>query len=114
MHMTVNDWKDRLGIVYSTNKDFEYVCEADEEVETLPPVEQRLRVRIEKAGRKGKIVTTIEGFVGKSDDLKTLSKILKTRLSVGGSEKDGIIILQGDCKGRVTDILKIAGYVVKG
>lgn len=106
-----NDWKKRLGVVYSTNPDYHY---NDEEgaptVETLPPAQQRLRVRMERAGRKGKTVTLITGFIGKDDDLKELARRLKTKLSTGGSSKNGEIVIQGDVRQTVVELLKAEGY----
>ncbi len=101
----------RSGIVYSTNPDFTYDtgCEEDS-VETLPPARQRLRVRMERAGRNGKTVTVVTGFVGKPDDLKALGKWLKAQLGTGGSTKDGDILIQGDARERITALLKSAGY----
>ena len=75
--MKSNDWKERLNIVYSTNPDFNYQTEENEESETIEKNKQKLRVSIEKKGRGGKTVTLITGFVGKDDDLKELGKILK-------------------------------------
>ena len=89
--MADNDWKSRLGIVYSTNPDFEYRQEAEEEAETLPPSKQRLIVRIDRRQRAGKQVTLVEGFVGNSADLSALAKTLKTKCGVGGTAKDGEI-----------------------
>ena len=109
--MANNDWKDRLGVVFSTNPDFNYEVEAPvEEPDTLPFSQQRLRVKIERAGRKGKTVTIISGFIGKTEDLKEFSTWLKTRLSTGGSIKDGEIIIQGDHRQRLVEILKKEGY----
>ena len=79
-------------------------------METLPKNQQRLRVRIEKNGRGGKIATLIAGFIGTESDLKELSKWLKGRLGVGGSAKEGEILIQGDFKQRVIDLLKTDGY----
>ena len=104
-----NDWKSRLGMVYSTNPDFDYETEADD-VETLPKQQQKLRVRIEKNGRGGKTVTIVSGFVGSDDDLKDLAKCLKTRCGVGGSQKDGEILIQGDLREKVVQLLKNEGY----
>ncbi len=109
----MSDWKSRLGVVYSTNPDFAYTTEEsleDEVVETLPPAEQRLRLQLSTAHRKGKVVTLVTGFVGKEADLAALAKMLRTKLSIGGSEKDGEIILQGDCRSRVLELLKREGY----
>lgn len=105
-----NDWKDRLGIVYSTKIDFQYETDEVEELETLPIEQQKLRVKVEKAGRKGKTVTLVTGFIGTDEDLKLLAKQLKTRLSTGGSSKGGVIVIQGDVKQRVVQLLLEIGY----
>jgi len=110
IHMKGNDWKDRLNIVYSTNRDFEYESYNEEEEETLPKDQQKLRVSIEKKGRGGKTVTLIKGFVGTEDDLKELAKSLKSQCGVGGTAKEGEIIIQGEFKQRIIDILKAKGY----
>lgn len=108
--MSNNDWKDRLGIVYSTKVDFQYETDEVEELETLPIEQQKLRVKVEKAGRKGKTVTLVTGFIGTDEDLKLLAKQLKTRLSTGGSSKGGEIVIQGDVKQRVVQLLLEFGY----
>ena len=108
--MKNNDWKERLGMVYSTNPDFQFDTGEEEEAETLPKNQQRLRVRMEKNGRGGKTVTIVAGFVGGEADLKELGKWLKGRLGVGGSAKDGEVIVQGDFKQRIIDLLKADGY----
>ncbi len=108
--MKNNDWKDRLGVVFSTNPDFDFQEENETQDATLPPQQQKLRLRIEKNGRGGKTVTIVSGFVGSDNDLKELSRMLKTRCGVGGSCKDGEIIIQGDFKARIIDILKQEGY----
>ena len=105
-----NDWKDRLGIVYSTKVDFQYETDEVEELETLPIEQQKLRVKVEKGGRKGKTVTLVTGFIGTDEDLKLLAKQLKTRLSTGGSSKGGEIVIQGDVKQRVVQLLLEIGY----
>ena len=110
IHMKNNDWKDRLNVVYSTNPDYQYESIGEEEAETLPKNQQKLRVSMEKKGRGGKTVTLIRGFIGTEDDLKELSKLLKTKCGVGGSAKDGEIIIQGDFKQRIIDLLKAEGY----
>ena len=110
IHMKNNDWKDRLNVVYSTNPDYQYENIGEEEAETLPKNQQKLRVSMEKKGRGGKTVTLIRGFVGTEDDLKELGKLLKTKCSVGGSAKDEEIIIQGDFKQRIIDLLKAEGY----
>jgi translation initiation factor 1 len=108
--MSNNDWKDRLGIVYSTKVDFQYETDEVEELETLPIEQQKLRVKVEKAGRKGKTVTLVTGFIGTDEDLKLLAKQLKTRLSTGGSSKGNEIVIQGDVKQRVVQLLLEFGY----
>ena len=97
-------------MVYSTNPDFQFVTDDEPEAETLPKNQQRLRVRIEKNGRGGKTATIIAGFIGSEADLKELGKWLKGRLGVGGSAKDGEVLVQGDFKQRVIDLLKADGY----
>lgn len=108
-----NDWKDRLGMVYSTNPDFEYDYDQETEEETLPPNQQDLRVMLDRKNRKGKAATLVTGFVGTEDDLKDLGKMLKTKCGVGGSAKDGEIIIQGDLRDKVLELLKNAGYKAK-
>ena len=108
-----NDWKARLGVVYSTNPDFKYETQQEEETATLPPARQRLIVGIDRRNRGGKQVTLIPGFVGTADDLKELGRILKTKLGVGGSAKDGEITIQGDFRDKVVSILQGLGYNAK-
>lgn len=108
--MKKNDWKDRLNVVYSTNPDFAYETDEADETETLPRQQQKLRVAMEKKGRGGKTVTLIRGFIGTEDDLKELGKLLKTKCGVGGSAKEGEIIIQGDFRQRIIDLLKAEGY----
>jgi len=106
-----NDWKNRLNIVYSTNKDYQYEHEEEETTETSPKDKQLLRIQLDKKNRKGKSVTLITGFIGTSDDLRTLEKLLKSKCGVGGSSKDGEILIQGDFRQKILDILKNEGYV---
>lgn len=108
-----NDWKSRLGVVYSTNPDFNYENEKSEETDTLPPEKQKLTVILDKKNRKGKSVTLVTGFIGKEEDLKELGKFLKTKCGVGGSVKDGEILVQGDFREKVIDLLKKKHYPVK-
>lgn len=108
--MAEQDWKKRLGVVYSTDPDFQYQTESSEEPETLAPGKQRLIVRIDRRRRAGKQVTLVEGFRGKSGDLAALAKTLKTKCGVGGTAKDGEITIQGDLRDKVTALLKEMGY----
>ena len=105
-----NDWKDRLNVVYSTNPDFNYEMDDEEEQATLQPSQQRLRVQLDRKNRGGKVVTLVTGFIGTEDDLKELGKFLKSKCGVGGSSKDGEIIVQGDFKQKVLELLKKEGY----
>lgn len=106
----MSDWKDRLNVVYSTNPDFKYESEEESELETIDKAKQQLRISLDKRNRKGKAVTLVTGFIGTSDDLETLGKLLKTKCGVGGSAKDGEIIIQGDHRNKVLEILQKEGY----
>lgn len=106
------DWKDRLGTMYSTNPDFDYEYEGEEEQDTLAPENQKLKIQLDSKKRKGKTVTLITGFIGTEDDLKALAKILKTKCGVGGSAKDGEIIIQGNFKEKITGILQTLNYQI--
>ena len=108
--MKNNDWKDRLNVVYSTNPNFQYESTEEEELETLPKNQQKLRISMEKKGRGGKTVTLVRGFIGTEDDLKELGKLLKTKCGVGGSVKDEEIIIQGDLTQRIIDLPKTEAY----
>jgi translation initiation factor 1 len=107
------DWKSRLGVVYSTNPDYQYDSGEAPETETLPPQKQNLIVMLDRKQRKGKEVTLIKGFVGNEEDLKELARRLKTKLGTGGSAKDGEIIIQGDFRERVMEFLVSEKYKVK-
>src|SRR5690242_9934652 len=96
-----NEWKNREGVVYSTSENFEYEFASKEEQATLPPQQQNLRAQLDKNGRAGKQVTVVTGFMGTGGDLESLTKLLKTKCGVGGSSKDGEIILQGDLRDKV-------------
>ena len=97
-------------MVYSTNPNFNYEEASDEQVDTLAPNHQRLYVSIDRKQRAGKEVTLVEGFVGSDEDLKELGKLLKSKCGVGGSAKDGEILIQGKLKQKVYDILIATGY----
>lgn len=109
----MNDWKQRLGMVYSTNPDFEYTTEQEPQVQTLEPAKQDLRVWLDRKHRGGKTVTLVKGFVGTQEDLSELERMLKSRCGVGGSAKDGEIIIQGDHRERVVELLLKEGYRCK-
>ena len=111
--MADNDWKKRLGVVFSTNPDFAYTEEAEEETATLEPSKQKLIVSIDRKGRAGKQVTLVTGFVGTADDLSELGRTLKVKCGVGGSAKDGEIAIQGDFRDRIVTLLKDMGYRAK-
>ena len=108
--MKNNDWKERLNVVYSTNPDYSYEMEADEERVTPEASRQKLRVQLDRKNRGGKVVTLVTGFVGTENDLKELGELLKSKCGVGGSAKDGEIIVQGDFKQKVLELLKKEGY----
>lgn len=108
-----NDWKQRLGVVYSTNPDFKYDSGESEEPQTLPPSRQRLIVSIDRRNRGGKQVTLVTGFVGSKEDLSALGRSLKVKCGVGGAAKDGEITIQGDFRDKVTAILNELGYNAK-
>lgn len=111
--MGENDWKKRLGVVFSTNPDFKYEETGEEEAETLEPSKQRLIVALDKKGRAGKQVTLVSGFVGTGEDLEELGRTLKMKCGVGGSVKDGEIMIQGDRRDRITELLTAMGYKAK-
>ena len=102
--------KNRIGVVYSTNDDFDYSYEQETEAETLPPGQQKLYVSLDRKNRKGKDVTLVEGFVGTSTDLQELGKKLKSKCGSGGSAKDGEILVQGNHVRKVADLLTEMGY----
>ena len=109
--MADNDWKKRLGVVYSTNPDFAYSEEpAGEEAETLEPSRQRLIVSMDRRNRGGKQVTLVQGFAGTSGDLSELARALKVKLGEGGAAKDGEIVIQGDFRDRIVELLVKMGY----
>jgi translation initiation factor 1 len=105
--------KEKINIVYSTNPDFSYQFDEENEQDTLPPNQQKLYVSLDRKQRGGKEVTLIEGFVGAEDDLKELGKKIKTKCGVGGTVKDNEIIIQGNFKDKVFDLLSKDGYQVK-
>lgn len=121
--MTDNDWKKRLGVVYSTNPNYDYShnCKSSNDghneetidTQTLKPSEQKLVVMIDRKGRAGKQVTIVKNFIGNYEDLEVLAKKLKTKCGVGGTVKEGEIIIQGDCRDKIVTILTTDGYKAK-
>ena len=109
--MKKNDWKERLGITYSTNPDYSYQYQDETEYATLSKEKQVIRISLDKRNRGGKTVTLITGFRGTDEDLAALGKSLKVKCGVGGTAKDGEIVIQGDFRQKILDILHKEGYV---
>ena len=107
-----NDWKERLGVVFSTNPDFNYTTDQETEETTLDPSKQNLKIWLDRL-KGGRVATVVRGFVGSADDLATLGKDLKKSCGVGGTAKDGEIIIHGDHRDRVVELLIKAGYKCK-
>jgi translation initiation factor 1 len=103
--------EDLGGFVFSTNNDFK--LESEENEETLAPNKQYLEAHFSNKGRGGKTVTIITGFIGEEEDLKALGKLLKTKCGVGGSVKDNEIVIQGNYRDKIMEILKKEGYNIK-
>jgi translation initiation factor 1 len=112
--MAKNKKRDFSGVVYSTDPSFNYASgEPDEEDVNVPPSHQNLRVMLDRKQRGGKAVTLVTGFVGPADALSDLGKRLKQKCGVGGSVKDGMIIIQGDFRNRVLELLVAEGFKAK-
>ena len=107
-----SDWKDRLGVVFSTNPDYNYETSNEAEQETLAPGKQNLKIWLDRL-KGGRVATVVRGFVGSDDDLSALGKELKKSCGVGGTAKDGEIIIQGEHRDRVVELLTKAGYKCK-
>lgn len=107
--MSKKNKPDNRGFVYSTDPNFSFEQEQENE-ETLLPAQQKLRVKLDSKNRGGKTVTLVDGFIGKADDLEDLGKKLKSFCGTGGSAKDGEIIVQGDQRDKVLQWLLKNGY----
>lgn len=105
--------KDRKGIVFSTDPNFQYQFEEETEADTIAPAQQLLYVSIDRKQRAGKSVTLIEGFIGKTEDLEALGKLVKNKCGCGGSVKEGVILIQGEIRDKVFDLLISLGYKAK-
>lgn len=105
--------KDNNGLVFSTDPNFKFPTEENEEPESISPQQQMLKIRFEKKHRGGKEVTIIDEFIGSEEDMLALGKELKTKCGTGGSVKDGLILIQGDHRKKIGDILTKLNYKFK-
>jgi len=108
-----NKNKNKDGLVYSTNPNISLGSNENNDQATLPPQQQNLKVMLDKKMRAGKKVTLVTGFTGSNDDLEALGKMLKSKCGVGGTVKDGEILIQGDFRVKILELLVAAGYKAK-
>ena len=111
--MSKKNKTDKNGFVFSTDPNFRFEAEEQEVKETLIPAQQKLRVRLESKHRGGKTVTILQSFIGKAEDLEDLGKKLKNYCGTGGSVKDGEVIIQGDLRDKILQVLTKEGYKAK-
>ncbi|MFU1858007.1 translation initiation factor [Sphingobacterium sp. NGMCC 1.201703] len=112
--MNKNKKQSYEGVVYSTDDSYNYqLADSLQEMETLPVNRQNLKVQLDRKMRKGKVVTLVTGFVGQAADLEVLGKLLKQKCGVGGTVKDGEIVIQGEFKQKIYELLLKEGYRVK-
>ncbi|MCD6067340.1 MAG: translation initiation factor [Bacteroidetes bacterium] len=104
--------KNKKDVVYSTNPDFKFEYEEENDAETPEPNQQQLKVYLDRLGG-GKMLSRVNGFIGKTEDLEALGKMLKQKCGVGGTVKDGEILIQGDHRDKIVDLLVKAGYKAK-
>ncbi len=109
----LNSLSDLGGFIFSTNENEDFSAFAEEDQETFAPNDQYLEAHFSNKGRGGKTVTIVKGFQGSESDLKALGKLLKTKCSVGGTVKDGEIIIQGNYRDKIIQILQKEGYHTK-
>jgi translation initiation factor 1 len=104
--------KNKKDVVYSTNPDFKFEYEEENDAETPEPNQQQLKVYLDRLGG-GKMLSRVNSFIGKTEDLEALGKMLKQKCGVGGTVKDGEILIQGDHRDKIVDLLVKAGYKAK-
>ncbi|MBO9563090.1 MAG: translation initiation factor [Niastella sp.] len=108
--MSKKNKPDNKGFVYSTDPNFRFEEEEQEQATTLPPAQQLLKVRLDTKNRGGKAVTLVQGFVGTDEDLEEFGKKLKNFCGTGGAVKDGEAIIQGDQRDKIMQWMQKNGY----
>jgi translation initiation factor 1 len=111
--MSKIDWKDNLGALFAEDLANLKPEETAISTEKAPIAKQHFRIELDKKGRNGKQATLITGFEGSDDDLKELARSIKTTCGVGGSTRDGEILIQGDFRKKIADLLTEQGHKVK-